>query len=192
MTPKAAHDQRDALQLVDVRETDELVVATFPDAITSRWTRSPAVSASSTAPPPSRSSAAAATAAPTAPSTSTKPASPPTTSTEACGSRSATACRSRPDRSSHSMTAAYPYQHEYRAGPQSTSSRRPARANRSHLVSDGDVAGHTRPASADEGERCPRTSLPVSTPPPCCAGPLSPAPRSSSTSVHRPSSRLRT
>lgn len=33
MTPKAAHDQRDALQLVDVRETDELVVATFPDAI---------------------------------------------------------------------------------------------------------------------------------------------------------------
>ena len=33
MTPQQAHDQRDALQLVDVRETDELVLARFPRAI---------------------------------------------------------------------------------------------------------------------------------------------------------------
>jgi rhodanese-related sulfurtransferase len=33
MTPQQAHDQRDALQLVDVREADELVVARFPGAI---------------------------------------------------------------------------------------------------------------------------------------------------------------
>ena len=34
MTPRGAHDQqREGLQLVDVRGTDELVVAKFPDAI---------------------------------------------------------------------------------------------------------------------------------------------------------------
>lgn len=33
MTPQQAHEQRDALQLVDVREADELVVARFPGAI---------------------------------------------------------------------------------------------------------------------------------------------------------------
>ena len=33
MTPQQAHEQRDALQLLDVREADELVVARFPGAI---------------------------------------------------------------------------------------------------------------------------------------------------------------
>lgn len=33
MTPQQAHDQREALQLLDVREDDELVVARFPGAI---------------------------------------------------------------------------------------------------------------------------------------------------------------
>jgi rhodanese-related sulfurtransferase len=33
MTPQQAHDQRDALQLLDVREADELVLARFPGAI---------------------------------------------------------------------------------------------------------------------------------------------------------------
>ena len=32
MTPQEAHGQRHALQLVDVRETDELVLARFPGA----------------------------------------------------------------------------------------------------------------------------------------------------------------
>lgn len=33
MTPQQAHDQLDALQLLDVREADELIVAKFPGAI---------------------------------------------------------------------------------------------------------------------------------------------------------------
>ena len=33
MTPQQAHDQRDALQLLDVREPDELIVARFPGVI---------------------------------------------------------------------------------------------------------------------------------------------------------------
>lgn len=33
MTPQQAHEQRDALQLLDVREPDELVLARIPGAI---------------------------------------------------------------------------------------------------------------------------------------------------------------
>ena len=33
MTPQQAHDQRDALQLLDVREADELVLAKLPGAL---------------------------------------------------------------------------------------------------------------------------------------------------------------
>ena len=33
MTPQQAHDQRETLQLLDVREDDELVLARFPGAI---------------------------------------------------------------------------------------------------------------------------------------------------------------